>query len=289
MSNSKTIGLSSESRENVSPMTDIKNIASNQLLFTTVKIQGETEEGSTASGTGFFYSFNSSGTDRTFNALITCRHVLKDMSEANLLMHLGTYRQSDKNIAMQNAEWRKILNLQESVIYHPDKDVDLCGIPLELLKVGGKSGEALNPIIITIPDSMAFPDEKLMELTPIEEVFIIGFPAGLTDSKTGLPVIRKGITAYHPGIDFNGKSLGLLDVTSYPGSSGSPVLIFNQGSYPTQNGIAIGSRGIFLGILIGHSLGSNDIDRADLHLGGYVKAKALDGLKNEMLQQLPPK
>lgn len=66
------------------------------------------------------------------------------MSEANLLMHLGTYRQSDKNIAMQNAEWRKIVNLQESVIYHPDKDVDLCGIPLELLKVGGKPSTQLS-------------------------------------------------------------------------------------------------------------------------------------------------
>ncbi len=182
----------------------------------------------------------------------------------------------------------EIVNLQESVIYHPDKDVDLCGIPLELLKVGGKSGKALNSIIITILDNMAFPDEELIDLTPIEEVVIIGFPAGLTDSKTGLPVIRKRITAYHPGIDFNGKSLGLLDVTSYPGSSGSPVLIFNQGSYPTQNGIAIGSRGIFLGILIGHSQGSNDIDMADLHLGGYVKTKALDGLKNDMLQKEEP-
>ena len=108
----------------------------------------------------------------------------------------------------------------------------------------------------------------------------------LTDGRTGLPVIRKGVTAYHPGMDFNGKSLGLLDITSYPGSSGSPVLIYNQGSYPTQNGITIGNRGIFLGILIGYSPGATDIEHADLHLGAYIKAKALNDLKEEMLKSL---
>jgi len=135
---------------------------------------------------------------------------------------------------MQSANWRKIANLQQSVIYHPYKDIDLCGIPIDLLKVEMRSGEVVSPIIITIPDNLVLPDEKLIELTPMEEVFIIGFPARLTNSRTGLPVIRKGITAFHPGIDFNGKSLGLLDITSHPGSSGSPVLIYNQGSYPTQ-------------------------------------------------------
>lgn len=267
-------------------MTNIKNIASNQLLFTTVKIQGKTEEGNTTSGTGFFYAFNSSGNGRSFNALITCRHLLEDMKEANLLLHLGTYKQDAKDIAVQSAYWRKVANLQQSVIYHPDKDIDLCGVPIDLLRVETRHGEVISPIIITIPDNMVLPDEKLIELTPMEEVFIIGFPAGLTDGRTGLPVIRRGITAFHPGIDFNGKSLGLLDITSYPGSSGSPVLIYNQGSYPTQNGITIGNRGIFLGVLNGYSPGSDEIDRADLHLGGYVKAKALDDLKNEMIKHL---
>lgn len=268
---------------------NVKSIISNQLLFTTIKIQGKNEEGEGSSGTGFFYSFNSSGNGQTFNALITCRHVFKDMIDANLLLHIGRYRQGSTDITMQKAEWRKIVNLQDVVVYHPNKEVDLCGIPMELLKVETRQGENLNPITITIPDNMVFSDGKLIELTPMEEVFIIGFPAGLTDSITGLPVIRKGITAFHPGIDFNGESLGLLDITSYPGSSGSPVLIYNQGSYPTQNGIAIGNRGIFLGVLIGHSQGSSAIDRADLHLGGYVKAKSLEGLKNEMLKQLPSK
>lgn len=37
----------------------------------------------------------------------------------------------------------------------------------------------------------------------------------------------------------------------YPGSSGSPVFIVNQGAYVTPRGITVGSRVYFLGILYG--------------------------------------
>lgn len=171
-------------------------------------------------------------------------------------MHFGIYKNGSPNITLLKAEWMNIVNLKNSVVYHQYKDVDLCGILLNRLKFKEMTQ---NPIIIVTPDNVALPDTKLIELTSFEEVFIMGFPEGLTDNKTGLLLIRNGITAYHPGIDFNGKSMGLLDVTSYPWSSGSPVLIFNQGSIPTQNGIIIGSRSIFLWVLIGYSHGSNDI------------------------------
>jgi hypothetical protein len=265
---------------------DIRNMASNQLLFTTVKIYGKDRAGEIISGTGFFYAFNSNGEGKTFNALITCRHVMKDLVEAYLCLHLGTFKKDVSHISMQEAIRRKVANLTNSVVYHKDDNVDLCGIPLNLLKVEAPPGEAPSPVIMNIPDNFTVSDDKLIDLTPIEDVIIIGFPAGLTDNMTCLPVIRRGITAFHPGIDFNGKNLGLLDITAYPGSSGSPVLIYNQGSYPTQNGIAIGNRAIFLGVLTGYSLGDLNLDRADLHLGAYVKARALKELKEEMLKLL---
>jgi hypothetical protein len=265
---------------------DVRNITSNQLLFTTVKIYGKDRAGEIVSGTGFFYAFNSNGEGKTFNALITCRHVMKDLLEAYLCLHLGTFRKDVSHITMQDAVRRKVANLSGSVVYHPDENVDLCGIPLDLLKIETPSGEALSPVMMNIPDNLALSDNGLADLTPIEEVIIIGFPAGLTDNTTCLPVIRRGITAFHPGIDFNGKNLSLLDITAYPGSSGSPVLIYNQGSFPTQNGITLGNRAIFLGVLTGYSIGDINLDRADLHLGAYVKAKALKELKEEMLNLL---
>ena len=40
-----------------------------------------------------------------------------------------------------------------------------------------------------------------------------------------------------------------IDIAAFPGSSGSPIFIYNQGSYPVQNGIVVGSRLILLGVL----------------------------------------
>jgi hypothetical protein len=132
---------------------------SNQFLFTTVKIKGKTEEGPVY-GTGFFYAFNSSGNGRAFNALITCRHVLKDMSETHLLMRFASVGQTDKIFANLNADWVKI-NFGEYLVYHPDKEIDLCGIPLDTLKIERGVKGLQNPIVMTIPDNMALPDEKL--------------------------------------------------------------------------------------------------------------------------------
>ena len=60
-------------------MMNIKNVASNQLLFTTVKIHHEETNDGIECGTGFFYSFNSADSGKAFNALITCwRENIKD-------------------------------------------------------------------------------------------------------------------------------------------------------------------------------------------------------------------
>ena len=92
-------------------------------------------------------------------------------------------------------------------------------------------------------------DEKLLELMPAEEILMVGYPIGIWDSVNNLPVFRQGIAATHPGYRYNGRDEFLIDAACYPGSSGSPVLIVNQGSYRTREGIAIGSRALFLGVL----------------------------------------
>lgn len=65
---------------------EVRNMTSNRLLFTTVKIYEKNPTGEIASGTDFFYAFNSDGERKKFNALITCRHVRKDSVESYLCM-----------------------------------------------------------------------------------------------------------------------------------------------------------------------------------------------------------
>ena len=132
---------------------------------------------------------------------------------------------------------------------------------------------------------------------------MVGYPIGLWDDVNNFPVLRRGITASHPSVDFQGKSIGLAAIASFPGSSGSPILVVNEGSFTSQSGICIGSRLIFLGVLYaGPQFTANgDIKIVEIptaqtpisstkiptHLGYYVKAKELITLKEHILSMLP--
>ena len=65
---------------------------------------------------------------------------------------------------------------------------------------------------------------------------MIGYPNGIWDSVNNKPIFRKGITATHPKFDYNGKKEFMIDAACFPGSSGSPVFILNEGGYRDKKG-----------------------------------------------------
>jgi hypothetical protein len=95
----------------------------------------------------------------------------------------------------------------------------------------------------------------MMKLDAIEDVIMVGYPNGLWDHVNNLPLVRKGATASHPGIDFKiegqpGPGVTVVDMACFPGSSGSPVFVFNNGAFGIRDaGAKIGDRAIFIGIL----------------------------------------
>ncbi|WP_204104003.1 MULTISPECIES: hypothetical protein [Spirulina sp. CCY15215] len=67
-----------------------------------------------------------------------------------------------------------------------------------------------------------------------------------------LPIIRKGITATHPKLKYNGKPEFMIDAACFPGSSGSPVFLIRTGTYLNEDGDTVLMEGfqlIFLGTL----------------------------------------
>ena len=80
---------------------------------------------------------------------------------------------------------------------------------------------------------------------------MIGYPNGLWDKVNNMPIIRKGITATKYSLDYNGKKEFVIDAACFPGSSGSPVILFNKGGYTDKKGnLKWGSgRLLLLGIL----------------------------------------
>jgi Trypsin-like peptidase domain len=86
---------------------------------------------------------------------------------------------------------------------------------------------------------------------PADSVSIVGFPFGLAQER-GLPVWKTGTVASDLDIDFQGKPMFLVDTTSRPGMSGSPVYAVRSGAYRASNGslemATKGSTKRFLGV-----------------------------------------
>ena len=80
-----------------------------------------------------------------------------------------------------------------------------------------------------IPLSLFALDDDLAKLSAIEDVLMIGYPNGLWDSESNLPIVRRGITASPPYRHFKGRREFVIDCACYPGSSGSPIFLYRPG------------------------------------------------------------
>ena len=130
--------------------------------------------------------------------------------------------------------------------FHPDKNIDLCALPIKILIEAAKK---MNHSLFYKPfDNSLIPkDIDIQSFDAIEEVVMIGYPNGLWDYINNMPIIRKGITATQIRLDYNNSKSFLIDMAVFPGSSGSPILIYNKGSFTDKNGnIKIGTSRIFL-------------------------------------------
>lgn len=66
---------------------------------------------------------------------------------------------------------------------------------------------------------------KEEELNVAQSIYFVGYPDNRYDIANNLPLIRTGIIASNPKLDFNGSKQFIIDAQVFPGSSGSPVYI----------------------------------------------------------------
>jgi hypothetical protein len=273
---------------------------SEKLLFSTVRIAVKLSSGKERTGTGFFFNFLVD--ERILPAIITNKHLVAGAVTGSFQLH-----ELDKTIEEPKPSGYfftvDLDDFENRWIPHPDNNVDLCAMLFQPLRseaeIQGKS--IFN---CAIENSYILSKADLEELSAVEEVLMIGYPNGLWDEVNNLPLIRRGTTATHPAVDFQGRSTTVIDAACFPGSSGSPVLIVNEGgTYSTKSGTFTGRRRVVLlgvlfegpcmtaqGEIVIQTIPTSQqpISRTNLmiHLGYIVQAKEIKVLGEHIKQIL---
>lgn len=244
---------------------NIKDI-STQLLYTTVPIYAKCSDGSFSSGTGFIFSVCETE-NSTIPLLITNYHVLENAVAGFVELHVGENDLPTKQTVRVQFD-RSIISSNKL------GDLDLIAIPMAAVLNDLQNSN--RPVFLRSVDNTLIPsDEQYNDFSAIENITFIGYPSGLYDDTNKVPIIRQGITATPIWNNFKGEEVFLIDAGVFHGSSGSPVFIYNQGAYPTKDGITVGNRLHFLGVISQTMLTDTNSGKNFLDLGKVINSKAM--------------
>lgn len=265
---------------------------SDQLPLLTCRLETE-EKDATGYGTGFIYS-RTVDEKTAFPLLITNRHVVKNAINLQTWLHIEAKEgQSMDSFPVQ------IKNVQSWITYHSDPNVDLAAIRFApILKQAYERGIKVKYTSLNETALLTKSDKEF--LGAIENIVLIGYPVGLWDRHNNMPIIRSGITATHPNKDYEGRSEFMIDCACFVGSSGSPVILFNEGTYVEGRTVNVGSKIRFLGVLysgpVHNDEGEIEIQpiptgvtipiriKHMIHLGNVIKASKVIELVDQVFE-----
>lgn len=216
------------------------NSLSKKLLFNTIRVDTVLDDGSEGSGTAFVVSHAHKRGTHTF--IVTNRHLVEGVRSGGLVFTQKRNGQPDIGRRFQ-------LNIEDfphAWFLHPDPEVDLAVVPMRPLEQAARDqGVELYYHVI---DSRLCPDAATVRaLDALEEVLFVGYPSGVWDHVNLMPIMRRGTTATPMILDFEGRPEFLIDAAVYPGSSGSPVFLYQPDFMrPNQS---TGRKFLFAGVI----------------------------------------
>jgi hypothetical protein len=248
------------------------------LMTTPVYLLDGTKQ--VSQGTGFFFGIkNLNGViDTVF--LVTNYHVVTGHSPGSTLPRQGDrvvfYLHKDQN---EPSDVKQVVlplystagaPLWEQSTEHLDADVVLLPLPKAAFE-----GIAMFVFI----DDHTRTD---IRIRPTSGATLVGYPYGFSDTTNRLPVWKTGHVASEPQVDFQGKPAFLVDVSAFPGMSGSPVLAVANGVYEDEREVMRSGRvvrllGVFsaMPVMRSQTPGQGDIS---LQLGYVWKASLIADL-----------
>ena len=255
----------------------MREYIADQFYYSTFKINGNN-----SIGTGFFYFYDFGGFAKIF--LVTNRHVVKHSQSGSIDFHSSKNGFPNKtlnvghkvNITLNNIQW------QEYWKFHPESNIDIAILDFTIIE-HKLHQQNQNIYYKALNNKMLVKAENYPDISSIQQVFYVGYPKGFIDNHNLLPIARSGYTASPIKFDFDGKKQFLIDSAVYPGSSGSPVCIINEGVpfIDRNNTLRMDvTRFIFLGIMTGVKVErltpNSDEVKHYLNLGIVIKGECIN-------------
>lgn len=227
-------------------MNERKKANGNQILdsirFSTTKLVVRKNSGEISIGTGFFFYLRKNENE-IWPLLVTNRHLIEDWQIVNF--NVLKADQKDEPL-IGDSEELLIRHSDGSWRSHPRMDLSV--FPIRPI-IDRKQSSGVKLYLKYISSELIPTKDNINMISSIEDILMIGYPDGMSDSKNNLPIVRRGITATDYKIDYEGEKEFLIDASIFKGSSGSPILICNIGSFNNADGeLCLGNRIIFLGI-----------------------------------------
>lgn len=217
---------------------------SEQITYSTVLIEGISNNQKSL-GTGFFYNIEAKN-NRNIPIVITNKHVIQNTTTTKFEIC-----KCDASSNPNDTEVCSITSDSNNWRMHPNSEVDLCCLPIAPY-INEYINNNIKLFYKSLNKELLLTSEDLQCISAIENVVMIGYPNGCSDTYNHKPIIRKGITATHIKNNYQGKKEFLVDISCWPGSRGSPIFILNEGIYHSKPGnLVLGNQIKFIGILYG--------------------------------------
>jgi hypothetical protein len=273
------------------------NTPDKELFFCTTRIEAKSADGKqTSTGTGFILQHK---IDEQHNVpfIVTCRHVINGFATAAV-----SFVQIKNGKPDLGNKCEVTIPIQRLVFYDPNPQIDLALIPfVPILSYFSSVGQT--PFYRALSEDLIPSEAAADDLSAIQPVVFVGYPSGMRDETNLLPIARRGFTASPYIVDFNALPLFLVDANVFPGSSGSPVMVLDQGAFSSKGGLAMGSRAYFLGLVSSAYFQPVDgelqfkpmpsqfvpvvTEQRYLNLGGVIKAKAILNTISQFMKAHP--
>jgi hypothetical protein len=201
-----------------------------QIQFSTLRLELTDNSGNLKSiGTGFLVRVDlPSKPGSALILLVSNKHVFEGGKGFVVAFH-------KKKPAVSEPDLGQVLRFHAkdySDVYfpHPSSNVDLACV-----NISSVIDQLHTQIYYKFLDVSLFANFSEPDLDAGNRIIFIGYPDNRYDKVHNLPIVRNGIIASHPKVDFNGEPQFIVDAQVFPGSSGSPVFLnmkeaeFNRG------------------------------------------------------------